>query len=249
MANNTTSMLLSNASAFRGFETIIRESFSRIIIAAIILLVGLILGRIIGLIISNSLKKLQVNSILSEAFGIKYNIEGILSSLASAVVWIYTILLSLSFLGLSKLVSTIIGIIVLVILVLSILLALRDLFPNLIMGVEIQRKELLKVGDLISVDSEDAHVMEIGLLEVILEKGEGERIIIPNSILLRKEIKVIKREGKKVKDPNVEAQKEEARQKMQEERKAKKEDKKKKREQKKDEGKDNKNNNNGNEQE
>jgi len=204
MAINTSADLLSNASTLSGIESVIRESFSRLILAAIILLVGLILGRVIGLIISNSLKKLQLNSILSEAFGIKYNIEGIVGTVASALVWVYTILLSLSFLGLSKIVSTIIGIIVLVILILSILLALRDLFPNLVMGIEIQRKELLKEGDLITVDREKAKVMETGLLEVILEKGEGERIIIPNSILLRKEITVLSREGKKVKDPNIE---------------------------------------------
>lgn len=206
MAANTTQELISNASSLHGFEAVIREGFSRIILAAIVLLIGLVLGRVVGLIIANSLKKLQVNNILSEAFGIKYNVERIISNLASILIWVYTILLSLSFLGLSRIVSTIIGIIILVILVLSILLALRDLFPNLVMGLEIQRKELLKEGDRISVDKESAKVLEIGLLEVILEKAEGERIIIPNSILLRKEITVLIREGKKVKNPNTPAE-------------------------------------------
>ena len=169
---------------------LIEASISDILIAAAVFFLGLLLGKLIGTLLHRTLRKIELNTVLAEGFAIRYNVEGIIATLASLIIYAYAILFALSILGLNRIVLTIIGGIVIIIFTLSILFSIRDLLPNIIAGVEIQRKGFYKEGDTITVDDEKARVIDAGLLETILENEQGERIIVPSSLMLKKEIRI-----------------------------------------------------------
>jgi len=173
-------------------QDILHSSVSSIAIAAIVLFTGLVAGKILGLLVHNILRHLRLNHTLNKAFDVSYNLETFISTAVSFVIYAITILISLSILGLNNLFLSIAGALVIIILLLSAVFALRDLIPNFIVGIEIQRKGFFKEGDLVVIDGVHAKIVEAGLLETILEVEDHERIIIPNSGILKKEIRVIK---------------------------------------------------------
>lgn len=173
-------------------QEILTESVSSIAIAAIVLFTGIVAGKLIGMWIHNLLRHLRLNHTMSKAFDISYNLEVFISTAASFIIYSITFLITLSILGLNSLFLSIAGALVIIILLLSAIFALRDLIPNFIVGLEIQRKGFFSEGDLIEIDGMHAKVIEAGLLETILEVDNNERIIIPNSGILKKEIRVKK---------------------------------------------------------
>jgi small-conductance mechanosensitive channel len=173
-------------------QGILQASISSIAIAAIVLFTGLVAGKLIGMWIHNLLRHMRLNQTFSKAFDLNYNLETIISTIVSFIIYTLTFLITLSILGLNNLFFSIIGALVIIILLLSAIFALRDLIPNFVMGVEIQRKGFFKEGDIIVIDGKNAKVVEAGLLETVLEVEEHERMIIPNSGILKKEIRVIK---------------------------------------------------------
>ncbi len=179
-------------------ETLI-ESFSNITIAAIILIIGIITAQIIGRITKKSLEKIKLNTFIKETFKTKIDLETIIPTIITYIIYFYFLLFSLSILGLNRIILSIIGIIVLIIIFLSILIFLRDLIPNLIVGYEIRKKKLYEKNDIIIYEGEKAKMKEINLLNTIIEKKTGEKIILPNSIILKKEI-IIEQEEKQKKE-------------------------------------------------
>ncbi len=190
-------------------KTILIESFSNITIAAIILILGIIIAQILGRLTKKSLEKIKINVLLKESLNIKFDFETIIPTIITYTIYFYFLLLSLSILGLNRIILSIIGIITLIIIFLSTLLFLRDLLPNIIVGIEIHKKKLFEKNDIITFEGEKAKIKEINLLNTIIEKKDGEKIILPNSIILKKEITV---ETKKTKD-NKEEKEEESKEK------------------------------------
>jgi small-conductance mechanosensitive channel len=173
-------------------QEILQASISRIAIAAIVMFTGLVAGKILGLLAHNILRHMKLNHTLNKAFDVSYNIEAFISTAVSFIIYAVTFMISLYIIGLNNLFISIAGALVIILLLLSAVFALRDLIPNFIVGVEIQRKGFFKEGDLVVIDGEHARIVEAGLLETILEAENHERIIIPNSGILKKEIRVIK---------------------------------------------------------
>ncbi len=172
------------------------ESFSNITIAAIILIIGIITAQIVGRITKKSLEKIKLNTFIKETFKTKIDLENIIPTTITYIIYFYFLLFSLSILGLNRIILSIIGIIVLIIIFISTLIFLRDLLPNLIIGIEIHKKKLYEKNDIITYEGEKAKIKEINLLNTIIEKETGEKIILPNSIILKKEIIIQKKEEK-----------------------------------------------------
>ena len=166
---------------------LVSSSITDLALAAIVLFSGLVIARIGSLLIDTGLRSVHFNDALRTGFGIPFNVSGAIGQLFLWVVSIITILWTLSIIGVNALVMTIIALFIIAIIAFSIILTLRDLIPNIIAGTEMHRKGFFAEGDMVSLDGERARVIEAGLLETILER-DGMRIIIPNAMLLRREI-------------------------------------------------------------
>jgi small-conductance mechanosensitive channel len=166
---------------------LVSESVTDIALAAIVLFSGLVIARIASLLIDTGLRTVRFNEALREGFSIPFNVSGILSQSVLWSVSTITVLWALSIIGISALVISALAILAVIIIAFSIIIALRDLIPNIIAGVEMHRKGFFSEGDTVSLDGERARVIGAGMLETILER-DSIRIIIPNAMLLRREI-------------------------------------------------------------
>ena len=175
------------SSVWEWLVDIFATSLTDIALAAIILFSGLVVARIGSLLIDTGLRTLRFNDALRKGFGIPFNISGAIGQLFFWIVSFVTVLWALTIIGISAFVVTVLAVFAIIIIAFSIVIALRDLIPNMIAGIEMHRKGFFTEGDTVTLDGERARVLEAGLLETILERGTM-RIIIPNAMLLRREI-------------------------------------------------------------
>ena len=76
-----------------------------------------------------------------------------------------------------------------VVVVISILLAIKDFIPNVIAGLVIHLSDHIRVGDKVTVNDIEGKVMAVNALETRLETKRGDTIYVPNSILTKTVVK------------------------------------------------------------
>lgn len=164
-------------------------------IALIILLIGFVIGKLAGRVVTKFLHEFDLNNILKTA-GIKRPLEGLIGSLVSYLIYFAAIIMALNKLNVTSWVLYIILITVIVVIVISFLLSVKDFLPNFFAGLFIYRHGIIKEGDNIKVNETSGKVTHISMVETQLETKEGDIVFIPNSLLTKN--KVIKvNDGKK----------------------------------------------------
>lgn len=179
------------------FDKIFSGVVTDIVIAMAILLIGFIIGNLLGRVLKRLLYEFKVDPALKKSLKIKFSMEKILSEILSYSIYFISIVMTLNHLGVTSTILNIISIALIVLIAFSILLALKDLVPNFIAGIKIIQKEIVKKGDNISFDKIKARVVKVTWTETKLESKSGDIIFIPNSLLLKKILKVPKRKKKK----------------------------------------------------
>jgi len=169
------------------------EFFIRFIVSIIILLIGLIVGRILGKIIHKVLHEIELNNILKKATGLKLSLEEIISSFISYFIYFIFIIIALEKLGLGAIVLNIVAGGIMVVIILSVFLSLKDFAPNCIAGIMIYRKGFIKEGDFIKVKGIEGKITHISLIETRVETKKKDIISIPNSILTKNEVIKLKK--------------------------------------------------------
>jgi len=168
------------------------QLFTKFIVAVVILLIGFIIARIVGKLASRFLQEIELNKILKKA-GVKFELEDMLSHLATYFIYFMTIIWALNALGLTTTILNMISAAFLVLIIISILLAVKDFVPNIISGFFIYQKNLIKKGDKVKIDNLEGKVNKISLIETEIKTNKGDIIHIPNSTLTKKELIVKKR--------------------------------------------------------
>jgi len=176
------------------YENKVEELLFNIGIALIILLIGFVIGKLAGRIVTKFLHEFELNRITQTA-GIKRPFEGLIGSLVSYIIYFATIIMALNQLNITSIVLYIILITVIVVIVISFLLSIKDFLPNFFAGLFIYRHGLIKEGDMIKVNETSGKVIHISMIETQLETKEGDIVFIPNSLLTKN--KVIKLKGRK----------------------------------------------------
>jgi small-conductance mechanosensitive channel len=160
--------------------------------AVIALLIGFIIGKVVSKLIQRGMHELEVNRILKSA-GVPFGMEEFLGHVVEYFIYFIAIVIALDQLGVTAFVLYIVTGIIGLVLVIAFLLAIKDFIPNFIAGLRLSRKKLFRVGDTITVDSVTGRVKAFGLLETTLISRNKDVMHIPNSLLLKKEVKVRKR--------------------------------------------------------
>lgn len=172
-------------------DRLFAQLFTKFIVAVIILLIGFIIGRIVGRLIQKVLHEIELNKILKKA-GIKLSLETVLSHFTTYFIYFIAIIWALNELGLTTTMLNMISAAALILIIISILLAIKDFMPNAIAGFFIYQKGLIKEGDRIKVDRLEGRVKKISIIETEVETKKGDTIYIPNSTLTKKEVIVKK---------------------------------------------------------
>ena len=177
-------------------NTLIPPFFTRSVVAILILLLGFILGRIVGKITQKVLHEIELNNIIKKATGLKIALEEVISKLLTYFIYFIFIIWALNELGLTTTILTMISGAALIIIILSVLLAIKDFIPNAFAGFLIHRRRQIKPGDSIKTDGLQGKITRISLVETEIKTQKGDIIYIPNSILTKREIIVRKRKSK-----------------------------------------------------
>ena len=167
------------------------DLFNRFIVAFVIFLVGLVLGRLAGNFVTKILKELEVGKVVKKATKKKTKIERNVGKIVSWVIYIFAAIIALDQLGLTTPLLTWMGIALLVLVVLAFALGIKDYIPNLMAGFVIQTKSLFKEGDDVSVADVQGTVVRIGLVETEL-KNKGDHIFVPNATFTEQKLHVKK---------------------------------------------------------
>jgi small-conductance mechanosensitive channel len=160
---------------------------NKMILAAIILLVGFIAGRLLGNLVINLLREVGIDRTARSA-GIKISIEKLVGSIVTYGIYLTSILMALGMLGLDTFMLNLLAGAVILVIFFSTLLALKDFIPNMFAGFFLQRRNILREGDRVEIDGMDAKVLKTDFMEIKLQTKKGDTIFIPNSVILKKKL-------------------------------------------------------------
>ena len=172
--------------------TTFSEIISNTVVAAIIILIGFVIGRIIGKIIQTVLKNISLDEIVKKYIRIKLPLEESIGMIISYFIYIFTIILGLNQMGITTQILNIISAIIIIVIILSLFLGLKDIMPNIISGIIINRKKILKKGDKIKIETIEGIVDNVKLTKTIIITSSGDQIYMPNRNIMKNNLIKIK---------------------------------------------------------
>jgi len=167
--------------------------FTKLVVAVIIVLIGLVAGKLLGKLIHKLLHEIGLNQLIKKSTGIKIAIEEIISSFVTYFIYFIFIVMALNQLGITTVILHMISGAILIIIIISIMLSIKDFMPNMFAGFFIHQKGFIKEGDIIKVDNIQGKIIHINLVETKIETKQGDIIYIPNSLLTKKTIVKVKK--------------------------------------------------------
>ncbi len=179
---------------------IFHDSFNQvmvnILVALLIFFIGFIFGRLLGKIIKKILRHMSLDLFMRKTLGIRVSMEDILASTVSYFIYMISFIMALNQLGLSTAILQMVIGGVIVIIVISIILSIKDFLPNLVAGLVIKEKGFVLENDVIKIKDIQGKVVEMGLVETVVLNKHGDRIFIPNIVFTKNEVINYKPENK-----------------------------------------------------
>ena len=173
---------------------VLKPIYLNIIAAFLILFAGIIVGKIFGKLVKKVLHEIELNKITHKATSLKLSIEEFTGGFVQYFVYFITVIMALNQLNVTTTVLSMVGGAVIILIVVSIILAIKDFIPNVFAGFYIYRNKFIKVGEIIKVKGMEGEVKEVNLFETRIETISGDTIYIPNSALTKTEEVKIKSE-------------------------------------------------------
>ncbi len=181
MVNETVTTIVGTAESY----------FSLIVEGVIILIVGFGLGIFAQKLLNKVLKEMELNQIMGKV-GITYNLEKWVSLVASYVIYLLFIVFFLDHLGIRNIVVYLVLGAVLMLLVLTFIVGLKDVIPNLVAWVILHKDERITVGRRVEVKEISGRVERIGYLETEIITDHDDTLYVPNLLFLKSKFKVKK---------------------------------------------------------
>jgi small-conductance mechanosensitive channel len=177
--------------AFRGIADAVQSVFAslmnHVIIAAVILLVGFLAGRIIGNLVMQLLHEIGLD-VLTKRTGIGVSFEKLLGIIITYGIYFLALVMALNVLGLDSFVLNVLAYAIIATLLVSVLLSVKDFLPNIFAGFFIHRKGMIREGDKVHVDGMAAKVVKTDVMEVKLQTDKGDTIFVPNSLFVKRKL-------------------------------------------------------------
>ena len=177
-------LIMINGTGVNGVVETAQSYFYTIIIGIVILLVGFALGILAKKLTFRLLKEFELNKIMSK-IGISYNLESWISSLVSFMIYLITIVFFLNQLGITSIVLYLFVGAILMLIILTFLVGLKDIIPNFIAGLLLQRKKKIREGSTVELKEIIGKVERIGYLETEIKTERGDILYVPNSLFVK----------------------------------------------------------------
>lgn len=170
------------------FTEIYSKLIIKVVVAIIIILIGFIIGKIVGRLIYKILSEINVNSLFKRSTGINLKPDIIISNTVTYLIDFFSIIIALDAVALTPGLVYVISGAIIVIIIVSIIIGIKDIIPNAIAGFVMFRKKQFKNGDKIKINEHIGKIKKITLIETIIEKDNKDLVYIPNSALLNYQI-------------------------------------------------------------
>jgi small-conductance mechanosensitive channel len=174
-----------------GFVGTIQSYLLTIAIGIVIILIGFGIGVLVKKILAKLLHELGLNKVMSKV-GIRHDLEKWVSSITSYVIYLFTIVFFLDYLGIKSIVLYLIVGAVLMLVILTLLVGLKDVIPNFIGWLFIQKKGAFKEGRRVDVKEIHGTVEKVGYLETEIKTESGDILYVPNSLFLKSKFRIKK---------------------------------------------------------
>lgn len=173
-----------------GLLTTIQTYLYNIVVGIVILLIGLGLGILAKKLVSRVLREIELNKIMMR-IGIMTDIEKALSNMVAYLIYLISIVFFLNQLGITSIVLYLVVGAVLMLLVLTFIVGLKDVFPNLVGWLYLQKKHhKIKEGYHININEITGRVQHIGYLETEIKTDNGDVLYIPNALFLKSKFRL-----------------------------------------------------------
>ncbi len=182
MANES---LISNSDITEAVSTINPLIFN-IINAVIILLIGFVFGKIIQKLSLRILEMIELDKITRKRLKIR-NLSRIISSILGSIIYLIAIIIALNKLNLATTIVNTIIILLIIVMVVFIVFGVNDIFANFFAGLFFKMRKSIIVGDEIRIKDQkrtiQGKVEKINMLDIRIDTGKEELVIIPNTLL------------------------------------------------------------------
>ncbi|MBS3150633.1 mechanosensitive ion channel [Candidatus Woesearchaeota archaeon] len=145
-----------------------------IIVFIIIILFGLIIARVLSNLSKKIIDEFEIGRITSNKF------KDYAPEIIKYIVYFFGLVIALDAIGIRVITFKILGIIIVVLIGITVLLAAGDFFPNFIRGLKIKSK--YKINDIIKVKNISGRIIKKDLTEIQIE-NEHETVHVPYLML------------------------------------------------------------------
>lgn len=167
----------------QGFMDRITPAMNQIVIFFLILFIGFLVGKILSRLAQRLLRDLESDA-WAQRLGARFSVSRLVSGIVAGVIYVITVIVALDSVGLSTVVLTALTIVVALSAMLGIIVAVRDLVPNVMAGLTIRRR--FTVGAKLRIEGVEGRIVELTAVDTTIETKKGERMVIPNGLFLRK---------------------------------------------------------------
>jgi len=150
-------------------------------------------------VLNHFLSQVHLNKFILDEIKVGINLEDYLGTFVSYVCYAISILIALNTLNIMTPVFFMVVGGLMVLLLISLIVGIRDFFPNLFAGFKLMRGRSFKENERILFECMKLKVVNIGFLETKLITKDGDILFIPNSELEKKRTVNITRNAKKAK--------------------------------------------------
>ena len=160
-------------------------------VSIVILLVGFALGILAKKLLLKVLRELEFNKLASR-FGFTTDLERLISSTTAALIYLVTLIFFLNYLGIAPYILYLILGAVLTLIVLTFLVGVKDVIPNFVAWIILERKGVIRVGKQVEVREIEGTVERVGFLETEIRTARDDLLYVPNSLFLKSKFTIKK---------------------------------------------------------
>ena len=150
----------------------------------IILLIGLVAGVLVRKLLLRVLREIGFNRIMAKV-NVQQDMEKGISITVSLIIYLVTIVLFLEQLGIQSIVLYLLVAAVLMLFILTFLVGLKDVIPNFIGWIVLQKRGQIKEGKTIDIREIYGVIEKVGYLETEIRTERGDILYVPNSLFLK----------------------------------------------------------------
>lgn len=182
---------MANETTLFGVAETARSYILEIAVGIVILLIGLGIGILAKKLLFRLLQEISLNKIMSKV-GITTNLEKGISNIVSYVIYLFTIILFLDHFNIRSIILYLVAGAVLMLIILTFLIGLKDIIPNFIGWLALQKKGKIKEGYKVNIREIGGIVEKVGYLETEIKTESGDILYVPNSLFLKSKYKIKK---------------------------------------------------------